>query len=196
MCCRRPRWRLTVGCQDARVAERIVLFDGEGMDGWAMAGPGGFELVDGTLETRGGMGLLWYRARSFGDFTLDVHWQVQRVEDNSGVFVRFPDPGDDPWVAVHEGYEIQIHDTAPEPIHQTGGLYSFAAPTFVASNPPRAWNHFRIRCVGQQYEVALNGAVVTSLSGGDRRTQGFVGLQNHDPQSRVRFRRVEVTALQ
>jgi hypothetical protein len=181
-------------CQDVRVGERFVLFDGDSMDGWVMAGPGGFELADGALESRGGMGLLWYGARSFGDFTLDVHWQVQRVEDNSGVFVRFPDPGDDPWIAVHEGYEIQIHDTAPEPIHQTGGLYSFAAPAFVASNPPRAWNHLWIRCAGQQYEVALNGAVVTRFRG-DRRTDGFVGLQNHDPQSRVRFRRVEATAL-
>src|SRR5262245_19378180 len=177
-----------------QVVERFVLFDGEGMDGWVMAGPGEFALVDGALESRGGMGLLWYGARSFGDFTLDVHWQVQRAEDNSGVFVRFPDPGDDPWVAVHEGYEIQIHDAASEPIHQTGGIYAFAAPRVVATNPPGTWNHYAIECVGQAYTVVLNGLEVTRLTG-SRRHQGFVGLQNHDPASVVSFRRVSVTTF-
>jgi hypothetical protein len=174
------------------MGERVVLFDGHRPDGWRMAGPGSFELVDDVLESRGGMGLLWYSAQAFSDFVLDIDWQVVRVEDNSGVFVRFPDPAGDPWVAVNEGYEIQIHDTAPEPIHQTGGIYSFAAPSMVASNPPGAWNHYSIECVGQQYVVVLNGVEVTRFTG-SRGTEGFVGLQNHDPKSLVRFRRVTVT---
>ena len=172
--------------------EHVVLFDGHGDDGWRMAGTGSFALVDHVLETRGGMGLLWYSAQSFTDFVLDIDWQVARVEDNSGVFVRFPDPGGDPWVVVNEGYEIQIHDTAPEPIHQTGGIYSFAAPSVVASNPPGSWNHYSIECVAQQYVVVLNGVEVTRFTG-SRAAEGFVGLQNHDPASLVRFRRVIVT---
>jgi hypothetical protein len=93
---------------------------------------------------------------------------------------------------VNEGYEIQIHDTAPEPIHQTGGIYSFAAPSMVAPNPPGSWNHYSIECVGQQYAIVLNGVQVTRFTG-SRGTEGFVGLQNHDPKSRVRFRRVTVS---
>ena len=174
--------------------EHLVLFDGSSLEGWRMAGPGSFELVDGVLESRGGMGLLWYAVRAFRDFVLDVHWQVTRREDNSGVFVRFPDPGDDPLTAVHGGYEIQIHDTAPEPIHQTGGVYSFEAPSMIASNPPGSWNHFAIACVGHEYAVTLNGAEVTRFTG-SRASEGFVGLQNHDDASRVRFRRVSATEL-
>jgi hypothetical protein len=172
--------------------ERLVLFDGGGTTGWRMAGPGGFDVVDGALETRGGMGLLWYAERAFRDFVLDVDWQVARVEDNSGVFVRFPDPGDDPWAAVDGGYEIQIHDAAPEPIRQTGGIYSFAAPSAIATNLPGAWNHYAIECVGERYTVVLNGLEVTRFTG-SRAPEGYVGLQNHDAQSRVRFRRVVVT---
>ncbi|HXY92195.1 MAG TPA: DUF1080 domain-containing protein [Acidimicrobiia bacterium] len=175
--------------------DHVVLFDGTSTDGWRMAGPGGFDLVDGTLESHGGMGLLWYTGRPFADFVLDVHWAVARATDNSGVFLRFPDPGDDPWVAVHHGYEVQIHDTAPETVHQTGGIYSFAAPSRAASNPAGAWNHFRIVCVGQDYAVALNGLAVTTFTG-SRSTEGFVGIQNHDPSSRVRFRRIAVTVVQ
>ena len=78
------------------MADRVVLFDGKTAEGkmpqgWRMAGPGSFEVVDGALESAGGMGLLWYSARAFADFVLDLDWQVARVEDNSGVFVRFPD---------------------------------------------------------------------------------------------------------
>lgn len=172
----------------------MVLFGGSGTQGWRMAGPGGFALVDGALQSDGGMGLLWYAERPFADFVLDIDWQVARVEDNSGVFVRFPEPGDDPWVAVREGYEIQIHDTAAEPMHQTGGVYSFAAPSTVASNPPGSWNHYAIECVGQTYRVVLNGLAVTQFTG-RRGTAGHVGLQNHDPNSIVRFRRVTLTTI-
>ena len=104
------------------------------------------------------------------------------------MFVRFPDPGDDPWVAVHEGYEIQIHDTADEPIHQT--VASTRSPRL------RRWRRTlpdrgttpRIECIGQTYRVVLNGLAVTQFTGG-RGTAGHVGLQYHDPNSVVRFRR-------
>jgi hypothetical protein len=140
------------------------------------------------------MGLFWFTERRFANFVLDVDWQVSRVDDNSGVFVRFPDPGVDPWVAVDSGYEIQIHDTATEPTHQTGGVYSFAAPATVASNPAGCWNHYAIACVGQRSEVVLNGSAVTRVTG-TRATVGHIGLQNHDARSVDRFRQVVVTTL-
>src|SRR4051794_6380279 len=101
------------------MADRVALFDGEtsegGMpEGWRMAGPGSFEVVEGALESQGGMGLLWYSARAFADFVLDLDWQVARRDDNSGVFVRFPDVGDDPWVEGERG----LRD--PDPRHRTG----------------------------------------------------------------------------
>jgi hypothetical protein len=174
------------------MAETIVLFDGRGLDGWRMCGPGGFEVVDGVLETRGGMGLLWYAARELTDFVLDLDWAVTKPEDNSGVFLRFPDPGDDPWVAVDHGYEVQILDAADVPERSTGAIYRIAAPSRPASRPPGEWNHFRISVTGQRYRVELNGVEVVDFTG-DRRTRGYVGLQNHDDDSLVRFRDVRVT---
>ena len=113
--------------------------------------------------------------------------------DNSGVFVRFPDPGDDPWVGVNQGYEIQIDDLA-DPLHRTGAIYGFQAPITLASKPVGEWNTFDIRVVGQQYSVALNGTPVTEFTG-DRHLEGFVGLQNHDPSSRVAFRDIRIRGL-
>ena len=58
------------------------------------------------------MGLLWYYRRKFKDFILELEWKTSSKGDNSGVFVRFPNPGNDPYVAVRYGYEIQIDDLA------------------------------------------------------------------------------------
>jgi Domain of Unknown Function (DUF1080) len=66
------------------------------------------------------------------DFVLKVDWKVSRKNDNSGIFIRFSDPDNDPWIAVNTGYEIQIDDLAmPDgnPIHKTGAIYNFAAPS-------------------------------------------------------------------
>jgi len=52
--------------------EFTYLFDGQTLDGWHMAGPGKFVLVeyDKSLQSEGGMGLLWYIKRKYKDFVL------------------------------------------------------------------------------------------------------------------------------
>jgi hypothetical protein len=81
----------------------LILFDGTSLAAWSQSGPGGFRLIDGVMQSYGGMGLLSYPERTFGDFVLDLDWRITAVTDNSGVFLRFPDPGDDPSVAVNSG---------------------------------------------------------------------------------------------
>lgn len=174
-----------------------TLFDGQTMEGWKMAGPGGFNLVDGTLASFGGMGLLWYTKKQFADFLLKLDWKEAHFSDNSGVFVRFPDPGNDPWVAVNNGYEVQIDNVgAPDgnPLYKTGGIFNFAAPSRVASNPVGEWNTYEIRVVGQSYTVTLNGEQVTTFTG-SRSTRGYVGVQNHDDTSTVSFRNIMIMEL-
>ena len=67
---------------------------------------------DAALQSEGGMGLLWYSEKIYKNFTLKLEWKVSDESDNSGVFVRFPDPDNNPNNAVREGYEIQIDDKA------------------------------------------------------------------------------------
>ena len=43
--------------------------------------------------------------KKFKDFILELEWKACNG-DNSGVFVRFPNPRNDPYVAVGHGYEI------------------------------------------------------------------------------------------
>ena len=173
----------------------IDLWTGEDsqLANWQMAGPGEFVHDGNTVYAQGGMGLYWYNAQAFKDFELELEWQVTDVSNNSGVFVRFPNPGDDPWVAVKEGYEIQICDT-PAPKHDTGSVYSFQAATHLPTKPQGEWNTYLIRVVGQQYTISINGELVNSYTG-DRSEHGHIGLQNHDDDSPVRYRNIRVTEI-
>src|SRR5690606_1743627 len=107
----------------------LVLFDGQDTEGWRQIGPGGFSIQpDGSLLSEGGMGLLYYAERPFRDFVLELEYRTDSRGANSGIFLRFPEQTDDPWVPVEAGYEIQIDD-AQGPQEQTGSVYTFAAPS-------------------------------------------------------------------
>jgi len=176
-----------------REVEALLGEDGD-LSAWRMAGPGGFRaLGDGVIESEGGMGLLWYGARTYEDFVLEIDWMATSPDDNSGIFVRFPDPGDDPWVAVHQGYEIQIDDR-PTSTYKTGAVYGFAPPTSSAVEPIGSWNRYEIAVTGQLYTVRLNGREVNRFTG-NRGLSGYIGLQNHDERSKVRFRNALVRPL-
>ena len=177
--------------------EFMHLFNGHNMDDWHMAGPGNFVLIecDKSLQSQGGMGLLWYTKKKFKDFVLKVDWKVSHRNDNSGVFVRFSNPDNDPLIAVNTGYEIQIDDMAmPDGnlLHKTGAIYNLAAPLNAASKLWGEWNTFEIEVTNQKYSVALNDEKIIPEFIGNRNTEGYIGIQNHDANSRVSFKNIMI----
>jgi hypothetical protein len=165
-----------------------------------MAGKGSFIIhqKEQALQTEGGMGLLWYYKRKFKDFILELEWKASSNEDNSGVFVRFPNPGNDPYAAVSYGYEIQIDDLAQpdgKPIHGTGAVYKFAAPSMINSKLTGEWNSLQITADKQRYTVVTNNVTVISDFTGNRLLEGYIGLQNHDDKSKVFFRNIKVREI-
>jgi hypothetical protein len=134
----------------------------------------------------------------YGDFILKIDWRVKRKNDNSGIFVRFPDPDNDPWVAVKTGYEIQIDDLAlPEgrAEHKTGAIYGIVPPSILASKQIGEWNTFEIHALGQNYTIILNEIPVIPKFSGTRLRRGYIGIQNHDSESRVLFRNIRIRDL-
>jgi hypothetical protein len=174
-----------------------TILDGTKLHGWKMCGLGSFDIIDNAIMSNGGMGLLWYKDKMFRDFILKVHWKTSAKGDNSGVFVRFSDPDDEPWTAVNTGYEIQIYDGEPQDgnaTHRTGAIYNFAPPSSYTSNEPGEWNIFEIHAIDQKYTVILNGTMITKFTG-DRNLEGYIGLQNHDAHSRVYFGKIAINEL-
>jgi len=169
--------------------------------GWNHYGPGYFELdpKTGVLKSQGGMGLLWYSARKYRDFVLELDFKCSQKNTNSGVFVRVPDvPTSDDY--IYHSFEVQIYD-AGEGIHATGAAYDAEAPKLTASRPAGEWNHFKITFKGNRLEVELNGKLVTDWEAAPRgkvkdfAAEGYIGLQNHDSQSPVFFKDIFIKEL-
>jgi hypothetical protein len=183
------------------------LFNGKDLSGWKMVGPGRFVVEDGMLKTEGGMGLLYYTGKKFGDTTLRVVFKTNGQRDNSGVFIRLPEQPKDPWYGVHNGYEVQI-DSGGDEWHCTGSLYSLSKVSDRTQQKPAGeWNTMDIVMKGQLTTVLLNGKKINEFRGdqevpprkqwyepvrGPRPDSGYIGLQNHDPRATVHFKEISI----
>ncbi|HEY7416236.1 MAG TPA: DUF1080 domain-containing protein [Ktedonobacteraceae bacterium] len=207
-----------------------LLFNGVSTANWRMstvknqpgANPGHFVVVNGMLQAIAGntLGMYWCTTPTPADFLLKVEWMTSRVSDNSGVFIRFPNPeqtGYDNTALTGnvDGFEVQIDnlgrpDGAAQ--HKTGAIYGMAGPVHANAlpvHPPGQWNMFEIRVQGQTYTISLNGVQITVFHfavGSDRQhpDQGlpgtptvprFVGLQAHPGSASIYFRNIQIKAL-
>jgi hypothetical protein len=146
------------------------------------------------------------------DFILRLEWLRWREQDNSGVFLRFPNPYskgymNPAYVAVDFGFEVQIDERGMpdgEPWHRTGAIYGQGEQKFsqIAANPPGEWNTFEIQAKGQNYKVLLNGKQVSTFKNPNPdigvastpESPSFIGLQSY-PGSRVAFRNIRIKGL-
>ena len=204
------------GCQQAPKGPPAApptwrtVFDGGSTAGWEMVGPGELKLENGELVSYGGMGLLWYTKEKFGGCQIRVVYKVTGDHDNSGVFIRIPDPPKDPWEAVNRGYEAQIN-YRDDDYHRTGCLYSLTRAQ--AKPPPRIgeWSTMIITLSGKRTIVEVDGDRVTDFTEGEpvpekkqsyepergpRPESGYIGLQNHNQDVHVHFKEVSVRALE
>jgi PKD repeat protein len=163
-----------------------VIFDGTqaSLDNWAQAGAGSFNLLpNGAIQGQGGLGMLWYPVKQYGNFSLKFQFRDARTDAdfaNGGAFVRFPDPRvplaertdncsktgsaqtDQAWVAIYCGHEIQAYDGPSGEVQKTGSIYNFQPLNLTQAKPvPKGdWSDYEIRVVGQQYTIIRNGEVI------------------------------------
>ena len=132
---------------------------------WRHAGGARIGLRSGTLRTQPGgsnLGLLWYAARRYRDFSLRLQFRddspVGGPRANSGVHVRFPAPrppvpgcpmtsngvpqtgAPEAWIAINCGHEVQINDSPEVPGNdprKTGSIYGFADVDLARARPRR-----------------------------------------------------------
>lgn len=196
---------LVMSCITAQAGWK-QLFNGKDTDGWKMTGPGKFLVENGELVTQGGMGLLFYEKQPFGNTTVRVVFKTTGDRDNSGVVIRLPERPADPWYGVHNGFEVQI-DAGGDEWHTTGAIYSLSKVTERAQKGKGEWNTMEIQLKGPVTIISLNGKKVNTFDQrlpvperkqwyepvrGPRPDVGFIGLQNHDPNSKVHFKEISV----
>ena len=179
------------------------LFDGtlDSLTGWRQASAGSFaRQPDCSLKTVGNAGMLWWPGERFDKYSLKLDWKLAG-DDNSGVFVGFPDPGNDWNVAFTRGHEVQI-DATDDADSTTGSIYNYSAPDAAARdaalNPPGQWNAYEIIVEGQRIQVFLNGVKINDYTNTDPNRMtvpGFIGVQNHAAGDDVFFRNIRLKKL-
>ena len=183
------------------------LFNGQDLNGWEGAGQDAakcWTVKDGVLLCTGEKGP-WLRSRQqHGDFCLRLDYQV-REGGNSGVYVRVPEDG-----AHHRkdlgddaaGVEIQVLDDHAKryaklnAYQYCGSVYAIAPSTKHVGREPGEWNSLEINCAGAHYRITHNGVVIVNATEEEfpelarRKSEGFLGLQNHSEE--VGFRNLRI----
>jgi hypothetical protein len=132
------------------------------------------------------------------NFVLRGECRLESKDSDSGVFVRFPDPGNDPWNAVRQGHEMEIGDDpdGKEPAWKTGAMYPFQPPSHVPTRPIGEWNTYELAVSGQTYVVRINGELVNVWTDPkERTTHGYIGLQNHHEGKNSQHRKLRLKEL-
>ncbi|MFB8778816.1 family 16 glycoside hydrolase [Streptomyces albogriseolus] len=206
-----------------------TILDGteESFAKWEQVGGGSFSLnPDGSITsgtTRGGLGMLWFPQRTYGDFSLKLQWRDDAPgagNANSGVFVRFPQIHDHPeeprpeWAAIKFGHEVQVFDSPTGDMYKTGSVYGFDRVGLAGAGVTQkgTWNDYEIRVVDQHYEVYRNGVLINEFDNiggldfspprsddpgtdGRRYASGYIGLQVHGTTDVVSYRDVRIKDL-
>ncbi|GHE65747.1 glycosyl hydrolase [Streptomyces cellulosae] len=194
---------------------------------WEQVGGGSFSLnPDGSITsgtTQGGLGMLWFPERKYGDFSLKLQWRDDAPgtgNANSGVFVRFPQIHDHPeeprpeWAAIKFGHEVQVFDSPTGDMYKTGSVYGFDRVGLAGAGVTQkgTWNDYEIRVVDQHYEVYRNGVLINEFDNiggldfspprsddpgtdGRRYASGYIGLQVHGTTDVVSYRDVRIKDL-
>ncbi|MFF3691517.1 OmpL47-type beta-barrel domain-containing protein [Streptomyces sp. NPDC002187] len=205
------------------------LFDGTpgSFAKWQHVGGGSFGLnADGSMTsgtTKGGLGMLWFPQRQYGDFSLKLQWRDDAPgtgNANSGVFVRFPYVHDNPeesrpeWVAIKYGHEVQVLDRPDGDMYKTGSVYGFDRVGLGGAGvtPKGTWNDYEIRVEGQHYSVFRNGVLINEFDNaggqvftppraddpgtdGRRYATGYIGLQVHGTTDVISYRNIRIKEL-
>jgi hypothetical protein len=175
------------------------LFNGRDLTGWVVMHGGEWTVEDGVLVGRNGRDWTtnpevsgsWLRSeRDYGDFILEFEYAI---DGNSGVFLR---SGLDRNPAF-TGYEMQIVSDHGRPPTKgsAGGLYDVVAASRNMSRPAGEWNQVRICYEGERVQIVWNGELVVDYQEANRSRRGYIGLQNHDDRSVVKFRNLRITEL-
>lgn len=172
----------------------VNLIGPRGLDAWRAVVPGAsccWSLKDGMLVTAG-KGSDFASEAKFWNFEIHVQFRLAKGS-NSGLGLR-------------GRYEVQMKDDAGDAplINGTGAVYSRIVPEANAGKGAGVWQDLRVRLVGRQVTVTLNGRAVIrnrEIEGpnaiaidSEEATPGPIVLQgDHGP---AEFRRIVVTPLE
>ena len=147
-----PELPPTPPCETPNTSRRRAtrcLFDGTdaSLENWKYSGSGRFVRDACTIKSVGGFGLMFTKQEYEAPYSLKLEWMMPG-DDNSGIFVGFPDTGANTVdTSIAQGEEIQI-DPTDNPAQTTGAIYleqaADAAARDAVLKPAGQWNAYEI----------------------------------------------------
>lgn len=127
----------------------VDLFNGKDLSGWQTTFPGR------TIEWSAENGITRNAFKASDIRTVETFWNFELHAE-----YRY-EKGSNSGIALRGRYEVQIEDTAGQPIdgHSHGGIYSRIPPAVQAAKGPGEWQTLDVRLVGRIVTVTLNGKI-------------------------------------
>lgn len=176
------------------------IFNGRDLAGWTKIEGGDWTVEDGVLVGRNGRnwstnpeksGSWLSTERQYGDFRLELQYTISE-RGNSGILFRSAREKNPSFT----GYEFQIFDAPGRPPTKggPGSIYDVAAPAKNVVRPAGHWNYVTIIAKGPRILAEINGHRVHDVEL-SRSLRGYIGLQNHDAKSVVKFKNIRLEEL-
>jgi len=179
----------------------VQLFNGRDLTGWKVypKGTGKWRVEEGILIGSGPASHLFSERGDYTDFRYRVEAMIND-KGNSGQYFRTQfGPG------FPRGWEAQINATHSDPI-KTGSLYPDGRESDLraikelqitkAPHKPDEWFTQEVICKGPRITILVNGMKTVEWTDPKwRYKKGHFALQQHDPGSVVKFRKIEVLEL-
>ena len=164
----------------------MSLFNGENLDGWVVSGcKAGVE--QGSLVLQAGDGFV-RSEHDYGDFILELEWRgAQAVR--LGLRRLFSRPTARAWQDLAGRYQANLQQGKEGNV---GGLKGAESKGLAR---PGEWNRFRLKVIGSQAELEINGQPAWKVSD-VQPERGYVGLQSEvDKGGQFEFRNMRITEL-
>jgi hypothetical protein len=180
----------------------VQLFNGKDLTGWEThpKDKAKWEVKDGMIVGTGPVGHLYSKRDDYENFQLRFEAMIND-KGNSGQYFRTKmEPGFPP------GYEAQINSTHSDPI-RTGSLYPDGRLKFSKDeqakmivkeqlHKPNEWFTQEVIANGNHIIIKVNGkTTVDFVDTKNRFKKGRFAIQQHDPGTVIKVRKIEVKEL-
>ncbi|MBX7102927.1 MAG: DUF1080 domain-containing protein [Gemmataceae bacterium] len=178
------------------------LFNGKDLSGWKTHpdDKAKWEVVDGVIVGKGPAGHLFSERGDYANFVYRVEGMISD-KGNSGQYFRAQFAK-----AFPKGYEAQINATHSDKI-KTGSLYPAFNPKLTPEqrskilitdcpHKPDEWFVQEVTAVGNRITIKVNGKETVDFKDENNTfTKGHFAIQQHDPGSVVKIKRIDVKEL-
>lgn len=159
----------------------VSLFNGQNLDGWFVRGKAKWDVEDGVLVGRGGMGHI-YADPVLTDLEVKGKFRISEG-GNSGLYFRCNPPEDNP-DGFPRGYEAQIDNHSKA---FTGWLWKPGTPTGKAAElltKDNEWFSMRVKAVGDHIQIWVNEKLMTDYHDSEY-SKGHFAIQGHNAVQKV-----------